>query len=46
MTVIYLADGTRVGALDNKNRVTDRDHWLPGTGPGDLAATDLNPLLG
>ena len=46
MTVIYFADGTRVGDLDNKNRVSDRDHWLPGTAPGDLAATPLNPVLG
>ncbi len=46
MTVIYFADGTRVSDLDNKHRVNDRDHWLPGTEPGDLAATDLNPVLG
>lgn len=46
MTVIYYGDGTRVSELDNKHRVNDRDHWLPGTEPGDLAATDLNPLLG
>lgn len=46
MTVIYYADGARVSELDNKNRVADRDHWLPGTQPGDLAATRLNPALG
>ncbi len=46
MTVIYFADGARVSALDNKNRLADRDHWLPGTEPGDLAATPLNPALG
>ena len=46
MTVIYFADGARVSDLDNKHRVNDRDHWLPGTEPGDLAATDLNPVLG
>ncbi len=46
MTVIYYADGARVSALDNKHRVNDRDHWLPGTEPGDLAATRLNPVLG
>ncbi len=45
MTVIYYADGARVSALDNKNRVNDRDHWLPGTEPGDLAATPMNPVL-
>ena len=46
MTVIYYADGVRVSDLDNRRRVNDRDHWLPGTKPGDLAATHLNPLLG
>ncbi len=46
MTVIYFADGTRVSDLDNTHRVNDRDHWLPGTAPGDLAATRLNPVLG
>ena len=46
MTVIYFADGTRVSPLDNKNRVGDRNRWLPGTEPGDLAASPLNPLLG
>ena len=46
MTVIYFADGARVSELDNRHRVNDRDHWLPGTEPGDLAATELNPVLG
>ena len=46
MTIIYFADGARVSDLDNKHRVNDRDHWLPRTEPGDLAATRLNPVLG
>ena len=46
MTVIYFADGTRVSPLDNKSRIADRDHWLPGTEPGDLAATHQNPAIG
>ena len=46
MTVIYYADGARVSELDNKNRVGDRDRWLPGRLPGELAATHLNPVLG
>ena len=46
MTVIYYADGTLVSELDNKNRIGDRDRWLPGTEPGDLAASPLNPVLG
>jgi hypothetical protein len=45
MTVIWYADGTRVGPLDNANRERDRDRWLPGLKPGDLAASELNPLV-
>ena len=44
-TVIYFADGARVRALDNANRVADRDAFLPGLGAGDVAASELNPLL-
>ncbi len=46
MTVIYYADGALVAPLDNKNRIGDRDRWLPGTAPGELAASPLNPILG
>ena len=45
MTVIYFSDGTRVGALDHPNRRFDRDAWLRGCEPGELAAGQLNPLL-
>jgi hypothetical protein len=45
MTVIYFADGTRVGPLDHPNRRFDRDVWLPGCEPGQLAASPKNPRL-
>jgi hypothetical protein len=45
MTVIYYADGTRVGALDHRNRRFDRDTWLAGCEPGELAAGPLNHVL-
>lgn len=45
MTVIYFADGTRVGPLDHPNRRLDRDVWLPGCEPGEIAASALNPVL-
>jgi hypothetical protein len=45
MTIIWFADGTRVGPLDNANRQRDRDRWLPGLEPGELAASALNPLV-
>ncbi|MEO1439789.1 MAG: phytanoyl-CoA dioxygenase family protein [Chloroflexota bacterium] len=45
MTIIYYADGTKVAPLDNKNRINDRDTWLPGLDEGQLAATELNPVI-
>ena len=44
MTIIWFADGTRVSNPDNVNRRRDMERWLPGAAPGDVAATDLNPL--
>ncbi|HEY3439318.1 MAG TPA: phytanoyl-CoA dioxygenase family protein [Paludibaculum sp.] len=44
MTVIWFADGARVTEPDNANRRRDLARWLPGLAPGDLAASDLNPL--
>ncbi len=44
MTIIYFANGTRVMEPDNKNRELDIERWLPGTKPGDLAASPLNPV--
>jgi hypothetical protein len=45
MTIIWFADGTRVGPLNNASRQRDRDRWLPGLVPGDPAASELNPLV-
>jgi hypothetical protein len=45
MTMIYFANGVRVGPLDHSHRRFDRDAWLPGCEPGELAASRLNPLL-
>ena len=45
MTMIYYADGTNVGPLDHPARRFDRDVWLAGCEPGQLAAGPLNPLL-
>ena len=45
MTIISLADGTRVGPLDHRSRRFDRDTWLPGCEPGEPAASKLNPVL-
>jgi hypothetical protein len=45
MTIIYFADGTRVGPADSDERRADLGRWLPGLQPGDLAASEINPLL-
>ena len=44
MTIIWFADGARVSTLDNANRARDLERWLPGLKPGDVAASELNPL--
>lgn len=45
MTIIYFADGIRILQPDNPNRQNDLEGWLPGLKPGDLAASELNPLV-
>lgn len=45
MTIIYYADGARIGPLDHKARRFDRDVWLRGCDEGALAAGPLNPVL-
>jgi ectoine hydroxylase-related dioxygenase (phytanoyl-CoA dioxygenase family) len=45
MTVIYIADGIRVAEPTNTNQIHDINAWMPGLKPGDVVATDLNPVL-
>ena len=45
MTVIYFADGMRVAEPENDAQRVDLERWLPGLQPGDLAASELNPLV-
>jgi ectoine hydroxylase-related dioxygenase (phytanoyl-CoA dioxygenase family) len=45
MTVIYFPDGMRVEAPENRRQASDLARWLPGCAPGDLAASELNPVL-
>ena len=44
MTIIYFADGVKVGPIDNQNRAADLAAWLPGLQAGDPAASPLNPV--
>jgi ectoine hydroxylase-related dioxygenase (phytanoyl-CoA dioxygenase family) len=45
MTVIYYADGTRIMEPDNEHRKVDLEVFHPGQKPGELAASEINPLL-
>ena len=45
ITIIYYADGTRILEPDNEHRKVDMDVFHPGQKPGDIAASELNPLL-
>ncbi len=45
MTIIYMEDGIKVTDLVRKEHYADHDAFLPGTQTGDLAATEMNPLL-
>ncbi|WP_127589206.1 phytanoyl-CoA dioxygenase family protein [Paenibacillus koleovorans] len=45
MTVIYFPDGTKVLEPDSNARRNDLKRWLPGLQAGDLAASELNPLV-
>jgi ectoine hydroxylase-related dioxygenase (phytanoyl-CoA dioxygenase family) len=45
MTIIYLADGARVTEPKNGHQEADRQTWLLGLAPGELAASELNPVV-
>lgn len=45
MTVIYFADGLAVREPENPNQAGDLASWFPGLKPGDLASSELNPLI-
>lgn len=45
MTIIYFADGARISEPDSPQRENDLKTWFPGLKPGDLAASEINPLV-
>ncbi len=45
MTIIYMEDGIRLSEFKNEAHPNDRDAFLPGLEPGDIAQTELNPLI-
>ncbi|HEX9655953.1 MAG TPA: phytanoyl-CoA dioxygenase family protein [Bacteroidota bacterium] len=45
LTVIYFADGARITSPETEFQEADIKAFFPGLNPGDLAASQLNPLL-
>ncbi len=45
MTIIYFEDGARISTPDNPAREGDMRGCFPSLGPGDLAASPINPLV-
>ena len=45
MTIIYLEDGARITEPDSDSRRSDMAGCFPGLKPGDLAASEINPLV-
>jgi ectoine hydroxylase-related dioxygenase (phytanoyl-CoA dioxygenase family) len=45
MTIIYFADGTRVGEVASPMQRDDHERWLGSLPPGWLADSEMNPLL-
>jgi len=45
LTLVYYADSTRVMVPTHEQRAEGMKEFLPGLNPGDIAASDLNPLL-
>lgn len=45
MTIIYFEDGARISPPDSPQREQDLKVWFPGLAPGDLAASEINPVV-
>ena len=45
MTIIYFADGARVTKPNSTHQQADLDAWLGGKQPGEVADSELNPIM-
>jgi ectoine hydroxylase-related dioxygenase (phytanoyl-CoA dioxygenase family) len=45
MTIIYFADGARITEPETKYQRADLETWFPGQKPGELAGSELNPVM-
>jgi len=45
MTIIYFADGARVTKPESTHQQADLDAWLRGKQPGEIADSEMNPIM-
>ena len=45
MTIIYIADGSRVAQPKNQWQINDQEKWLMGKPVGELINSELNPKV-
>jgi ectoine hydroxylase-related dioxygenase (phytanoyl-CoA dioxygenase family) len=45
MTIIYYADGAKISEPQNQNQANDIAAWMGGKSVGEIADSDLNPVL-
>lgn len=45
MTIIYYADGARITPPENQNQINDIEAWMGGKTVGEIADSELNPVL-
>jgi len=45
MTIIYMENGITLSEFKREEHIADRDAFLPKLEPGDVAATELNPII-
>jgi len=45
MTIIYFADGARITKPEYPAHQADLDAWFPGQRPGNIAGSELNPVM-
>lgn len=45
MTIIYFADGAKITDPNNRHQQADLEAWFPGQRPGEIAGSDINPIM-
>ena len=45
MTIIYFADRAKITDPNSRHQQADLDAWFPGQRPGEIAGSDLNPIM-